>query len=193
MINNISIWAEHVIIAVIIGTILEMILPNGNSKKYIKTVIGIYILYTIISPVITLATGYEIKLDYASYEEYFNNSEEYKNLENEINNVTYNTIENTYKEELKKQIKNNISSLGFSVSSITFDIDLETGTICNLDIVVNKKEELSNTNSIIIELVEIGNKKNKENDLSRQEIIKIKENIQENFGIKSEDILINSI
>lgn len=61
MISNISSWAEQIIIAVIIATILEMVLPNGNSKKYIKTVIGIYILYTIISPVITLATRRRIK------------------------------------------------------------------------------------------------------------------------------------
>lgn len=61
MISNISSWAEQIIIAVIIATILEMVLPNGNSKKYIKTVIGVYILYTIISPVITLTTRRRIK------------------------------------------------------------------------------------------------------------------------------------
>ena len=30
----ISKWAEGIIVAVIIATILEMIIPNGNSKKY---------------------------------------------------------------------------------------------------------------------------------------------------------------
>lgn len=54
MINSISSWAEQIVIAVIIVVIIEMILPKGNSKKYIKTVIGIYILYTIISPVISV-------------------------------------------------------------------------------------------------------------------------------------------
>lgn len=54
MINNISTWAEQVIIAVIIATIIELILPNGNSKKYIKIVIGVYILYTITFPIIKL-------------------------------------------------------------------------------------------------------------------------------------------
>lgn len=39
MINFISNWAEQVIVAVIIGTILEMILPKGNTQKYIKTII----------------------------------------------------------------------------------------------------------------------------------------------------------
>ena len=53
MIDWISSWANSVIIAVIIATIIEMILPNGNNKKYIKTVIGIFILFSIIAPVIS--------------------------------------------------------------------------------------------------------------------------------------------
>ena len=46
MISYINTWAEKVIVAVIIGTIIELILPKGNSKKYIKTVIrNIYSIY----------------------------------------------------------------------------------------------------------------------------------------------------
>ena len=41
----ISDWVQGIIVAVIIVTIIEMILPNGNSKKYIKVVIGIYIIF----------------------------------------------------------------------------------------------------------------------------------------------------
>ena len=48
MINWITNWAEAIIIAVVIATIIEMILPEGNCKKYIKVVIGVYILFTII-------------------------------------------------------------------------------------------------------------------------------------------------
>ena len=55
--EKISLWASQIIIAVIIGTIIEMILPKGNNKKYIKVVIGVYILFTILSPVITNAYG----------------------------------------------------------------------------------------------------------------------------------------
>ena len=39
-----------------------MILPEGNCKKYIKVVIGIYVLFTIVSPVITKLSGKEIKV-----------------------------------------------------------------------------------------------------------------------------------
>ena len=47
MVNWISSWAQGIVIAVIISTIIEMILPNGNIKKYVKTVIGVYIVFAI--------------------------------------------------------------------------------------------------------------------------------------------------
>lgn len=34
-----SSWAQGIVVAVIIGTIIEMILPEGSSKKYIKVVV----------------------------------------------------------------------------------------------------------------------------------------------------------
>ena len=53
----VSNWIQGIIIAVVISTIVEMILPEGNSKKYIKVVIGVYILFSIVSPVISKVTG----------------------------------------------------------------------------------------------------------------------------------------
>ena len=52
MLSFISSWAQQIIFAVIIGTILQMLLPEGKNKKYIKIVIGIYVLFAVISPVI---------------------------------------------------------------------------------------------------------------------------------------------
>ena len=36
MIEWVTSWAQGIIIAVIVATIIEMILPDGNCKKYIK-------------------------------------------------------------------------------------------------------------------------------------------------------------
>ena len=52
MISFLSSWAEQVILAVIIATILELILPNSKNKKYVQMVIGVYVLFNIISPII---------------------------------------------------------------------------------------------------------------------------------------------
>ena len=71
MVEWISGWAQGIIVAVIIATIIEMLLPEGSSKKYIKVVVGIYILFTIVSPVITKITNKEFKLsDIIDLDEY---------------------------------------------------------------------------------------------------------------------------
>ena len=58
MITYISSWARQVIVSVVVAIILEMILsPNSKSTKYIKTVIGIYVVYTIIAPGLKLIGG----------------------------------------------------------------------------------------------------------------------------------------
>ena len=158
-----------------------MILPKGNSKKYIKTVIGVYILYVIISPVITTVAGHELKIDYDIYDKYFSTSDEYKSTESNFKEKQNKYIENTYKEEIRKQIKKTINDLKLSASNINFDIDLETGKITNLNVSVDFKEEYTNT--ITIDKIEIG----------RQEIEKIKKTLQENYSIDYEEIRINSI
>ena len=52
MINFMSSWAEQIVLAVIVATIIEMILPKSKNKKYIQMVIGVYVLFNIISPII---------------------------------------------------------------------------------------------------------------------------------------------
>ena len=80
MIDWISNWAETIIIAVIIATIIEMILPEGSSKKYVKVIIGVYILFTIVSPVISGFTGNNIAVsDTLDIEKYIEEVDQNKN------------------------------------------------------------------------------------------------------------------
>ena len=52
MISFMSSWSEQIVLAVIVATIIEMILPKNKNRKYIQMVIGIYVLFNIISPII---------------------------------------------------------------------------------------------------------------------------------------------
>ena len=70
MISWFNSWAQGIILAVIIVTILEMIVPEGKNKKYIKIVMGVYITFTMISPIITKVTGNNFELDVSKYEIY---------------------------------------------------------------------------------------------------------------------------
>ena len=184
MIEHISSWAEQIVIAVIIVTIIEMILPKGNSKKYIKTIIGIYILYVIISPVIKLASGGNIKLDYEDYEKYFNTG----TIENKIQTAS---VETTYKIELEKKLKMDIQNMGYNVIKANIQFDLEKGTIKEVILSINKEKQKGNHTSITVNKVEVGSKK-EENTLSNEDIQKIIQKINEDYGVKLENIKINS-
>ena len=90
MISWISSWAQGIIMAVIIGAIIEMILPEGNSKKYVKIVIGVYVLFTIISPVISKITGKTIQLsDILELNKYIEETENNSKLYVTLDAVSY--------------------------------------------------------------------------------------------------------
>ncbi len=183
MINYISSWAEQIIIAVIIVTILEMILPNGNSKKYIKTILGVYILYTIISPAIKLITGSDLKINYSEYEKYFNTKEVSSNIETM-------SIEDRYKKEIEKQIKLDLEKIGFEATKVSTDFDLNEGIIKKITIYASKKEEKKETN-ITINKIQVGDTQ-KENNLNTNEIEKIKQKLNEDYGVDYKNIIVNS-
>lgn len=50
MIEFFRLWCEGIIVAVIVSIIIESILPEGNNKKYVKVIISIYIVFTILNP-----------------------------------------------------------------------------------------------------------------------------------------------
>lgn len=119
--NWISGWIQGIIIAVIIGTIIEMLLPDGNCKKYVKVVIGVYILFSIVSPVITKVTGNEFRVsDIYDINTYIEASA--KNSQENIENSQQNQIKQVYITNLKNDMKQKIQEKGYSVKSLTLEI-----------------------------------------------------------------------
>ena len=121
MITNISTWAQGIIIAIIIGTIIQMLLPENKNKKYIKVVIGIYILFSVLSPVV----GKGMNLNNYSLDEYM------KGVETESNDENYiysDNIKSTFKNKVITNIRSQLKTKGYSANSIDIDIDDE----CNI-------------------------------------------------------------
>lgn len=119
--NWISVWIQGIIIAVIIGTIIEMLLPDGNCKKYVKVVIGVYILFSIVSPVITKVTGNEFRVsDIYDINTYIEVSA--KSSQENIENNQQNQIKQVYITNLKNDMKQKIQEKGYSVKSLTLEI-----------------------------------------------------------------------
>ena len=68
MINFFKSWTEQIVIAVIIVSLFELILPKGNLKKYIKVILGLYIVFCIISPFVKNKNIYNLEnIDLENY------------------------------------------------------------------------------------------------------------------------------
>lgn len=173
MIDFLSNWAQGIIVAVIIATIIEMILPNGSSKKYVKVVVGIYILFTIISPIITKfsSDNFNINdiLDTKAYEEQMAKSDE--DISKKIEENNNRTIKDIYQSNLESDIKAKLKDKGYEVLNTYIQIrDDENYTIefISLSLDKNEKEESNQVRNIEIEEVniQIGETNTQESDTS---------------------------
>lgn len=160
MIDFLSNWAQGIIVAVIIATIIEMILPNGSSKKYVKVVVGIYILFTIISPIITKfsSNNFNINdiLDTKAYEEQMAKSDE--DISKKIEENNNRTIKDIYQSNLESDIKAKLKDKGYEVLNTYIQIrDDENYTIefISLSLDKNETEESNQVRNIEIEEVNI--------------------------------------
>ena len=200
----ISYWVQGIIVAVAIGTIIEMIIPNGNSKKYIKIVIGIFVIFNIISPIINKFTDNRFDLetiaDISKYEEKISS---YEISSNNLQNNNNTNIKEVYILNLKKDIKAKVEDKGYSVINIYIDIaDDSQYTIKNISLNVGKKEENKEESSNDVNKIEEVNievkisnvtkeNKNITNTLTSSEIDEIKECIKDNYNIDKKNISIN--
>ncbi len=199
-----SSWAKGIIIAIIIGTIIEMILPKSSNSKYVKVVIGIFILFTIIIPII--GTIDDKILDTNSI---FDNTD-YENIDT-YTNISSNNIEeqkvfqisNIYKENLQFDIQNKIQQKGYKSEINSLEIsDDDKFQIIRLEIKIIEKDqkyfEEKKVASIIdnIETVKINLKNKNDNKkeiisvLDEKEKTELKKYLAEIYELKQDKIFI---
>ena len=200
MVEWISGWAQGIIVAVIIATIIEMLLPEGSSKKYIKVVVGIYILFTIVSPVITKITNKEFKLsDIIDLDEYIEAASS-DNTYNELEKSNNENIKEVYIASLKSDIEGKIANKGYNADSIEVEVqDNDEYTINSITISVSKLDEKEENNNIeIVNEVEINvststekRKENEKEELSKKEKEELKEYLTSVYELPEDNIIIN--
>ena len=142
-------WIQGIIIAVIISTIIEMILPEGNSKKYIKVVIGVYILFSIVSPVISKVTGNSFNLtDIIDLDEYIEASKSNSSMQKQLEDQNENQIKEIYLSSIKNDIKEKIENKGYIVNSVEIEVEDDGQyTLKKIILEVEKKTETTSSNS----------------------------------------------
>ena len=179
-IEFLSKWIEGIAIAVIIASIFEMILPNGNIKKYVKVILSIYIVFSIISPF----TDNKVKGDFDlskkvdDYSENITNknySKEEISTDKKLNKI----YENTFEKELVQTIEKE----GFKVYK------------CNVKGNFNAEEENAGISkiSITLESKKILKKKDEENKATKNRWNNESETEVENSLLKEDEIKIRTV
>lgn len=188
MVNWLNTWAQRIIIVVIICTIIEMILPEGKNKKYIKIVMGIYVVFTIISPIIAKINNKE-KID---LEKYLDVNVSNETIETSATMDTNKYIEEVYKEKLKEDVKEKLLNINYETKNVNLEIETKNdntyGSILSLEVTVSKEKEEKSENTIRINKVTIGENNKDKADLTKEEIDKIKKCLVENYKIDEEKI-----
>lgn len=203
----ITIWAQGIIIAVIIATIIEMLLPNNSNAKYVKVVIGMFVLFTIISPVINKFKNNNKELINA--DDYIKNSNNKSVETSNINLSNENTIKRMYEENLKVDIKSKVNQKGYTTGDVNLEI-LDNGeyTLNKIEFRVTAKNNVSNNNqensanntTTIIENIEnikvsLGGsskdeKKEEKSVISESEKRKLREYLSGVYEVNEKNILI---
>ena len=160
MIEFFSSWSKQIGVTIVIVSIFEMLLPNNKTKKYIRMVLGVYIIFNLISPLI-------------QNKEIFNldniDLENYKSIETSTVDQTSmdERIKELYEEELKKDIVKKLEEKGYKI------------TKCKVNAQISNNEEETKINKIELNIEGISNNTQEKEDTTTEnkivtEIQKIK-------------------
>ena len=178
MIEFLSSWAKSLGLAIVIISILEMLLPNNKTKKYIRVVMGIYVIFTMISPLIDNKEMFNVNnIDF----------EEYSTVQTISTTVDQTSmdkrIQELYAEELEKDITKKIQEKGYLVSTCKVNAQMSD----------NEDETKISKIRLKVEKIEVEESKIEENNADTDEKDTIESKIVTQIQkIKPIDISINN-
>lgn len=117
MINFLSSWVKNLSLALIVVSILEMLLPNNKTKKYIKMVMGLYILFSIIAPFVNNSNvlNFNIEDVYSNYSKEISSTSA-TSTTGEVNQTSMDDrLNKLYKEQLESDITQKVEEKGYDV------------------------------------------------------------------------------
>jgi len=163
-------WCEGIIVAVVISIIIETILPDGNNKKYIKVISGIYLIFTILNPFLGKLNNIDFgKIDIPTIQTS-------SNLDNTKD------VRQIYLDGICETLKNSIEEkFDYEISNLEINYDEKYENIEKINI------KLKKNNIKQIEKVEIGNNTEKHTEENYEILINY---LTQNYNVSPEKIII---
>ena len=149
MVSFLSSWVKNLSLAIVIVSILEMLLPNNKTKKYIKMIMGLYILFSIISPFIQ--NGNIFNLENFDFNTYLKETQ-VTSSEKVGQTSTDKRLNEIYIEQLENDITQKLENKGYVVE------------MCDVDAYVSQESDNSGINKITLKINKNDEEKSTENN-----------------------------
>lgn len=147
----VKVWLKEIVVLFLIISLIDIILPKGKMKRYVDFIIGILIIFTIISP-LTRFNNLSLDLDSA-----VTNFDEQIISANSLADLQNNQVKDIYTNNLKAKIKALIEDNGnYDVKDInlaTLPDDERSFVLDKINIILSIQDEINKT--FKVEKVEI--------------------------------------
>lgn len=212
MIGFLSSWAKGLGVTIVIVSILEMLLPNNKTKKYIKMVLGVYVIFNIISPIIQNKEIFNLnELDLSKYQTTETSAIDQTSMDERI--------EELYIQELEKDVSKKVKEMGYEVTKCKVEAQIsdkeEDTKISKIKLKIEKYQEKqeeeekdnSTENKIVSEIQKIKkvdttveiekdeeetkNERENETTITKVDIQNVKKFLIEEYGVNEKCLEIN--
>ena len=201
MIDFLSSWAKSLGLTIVIVSILEMLIPNSKLKKYIRLVMGLYVVFTIISPFIENKEVFN--LSNIDMEQFQTNQETEKIDQTSMDE----RIEKLYEQEIEKDITEKLDEKGYVISKCKVNAkigdDNNDSKINKIEINIKNKEANNNSleEKMVTEIqkvkkVETNKEENtvdedKKSNITNSDIQNVKNFLIQEYGVDEKCLKIN--
>lgn len=187
MIDNLSKYTMAIVCSSFMMNLIQMILPNGNSKKYVLFVCGVIMAIILISPVITF-----LNEDYHLEELLSVNEEKLFEVEKEKYEEYYeNEVIHTYQSNIQNGIVERLKKAGYKVHNIQIEYDKVTMEPESLRLEIESMDGTVQPVRIEVSSFEISNNdmsKGKNSSISAFEKLRLEKILKEEYGFEAVEI-----
>ena len=205
MINFMSTFVKNLSLALVIISILEMLLPNNKTKKYVKMIMGLYVLFSIIAPFI----DNQDKINLSEFNTYVDTSEEIVQTDVKVDQSSMDKrLNEIYEQELQKDIKRKIENKGYEIESCKIEahISQEDTGIEKITIKIarkigeeNKEEtiedkmvsEIQKIQKVEVKVSEGEEEKEEESKITKTDVKIIKDFLKQEYGVSEQCLKIS--
>lgn len=194
-------WIQGIAVSVILASIFEILFPDGKLKKYMKVVLGLYIIFSMISPFVDKKQLYN-----------FDMAEEIEKYTQDTTNGTAQNIDTSsnmqeiYIDTFEKGIISKINKYGFNVRSCLVDASFEGNEdeigIKKITIVLSsrndnyyeKDEEESSIKKVETVIISVEKQKelNEKNKITPEDIENLRNYLADYYEVKKNIIQIDT-